>query len=239
MSATFKDKAAHRHDDRWPRVIDGRAVEQLKTSAQIQYLVIPVQNISGDKVRSRLPDEENIEFKINAFLHSLGLENAIFRMSVATDPPADEESGGGFDLFEGFDEYRAQNSRRKLSLREAVLSEAEWLDAYQLSALAGFENKNRSAGPNTWKSRNKIFAIPCNGKNLYPRYCLDEAYQPLAVVKEILDIFAGVKSGWSLASWFGTGNSWLGGAKPKDVLTDDKNRLLTAAQAAKDGIQHG
>jgi hypothetical protein len=43
----------------------------------------------------------------------------------------------------------------------------------------------------------------------------------------------------SLAFWFGTSNSWLGGSKPKDVLADDKSQLIKAAKACKDGLQHG
>ena len=226
--------------DQWPKVIDARSVRELKTDSDVQYLVIPVKNMSGHNIQFHLADENHLEEKIRAFLASVGLENAFVRVSEEKrSTHTDSESSDGFDLFDGLDEYRAENNSRVENVREYIQADAEWLDASSLSEYAGFENKNRSAGPNTWKRRNKIFAISHKGKNLYPRYCLDEAYQPLGVVKEILDIFDNSKSGWSLAFWFGTGNSWLGGAKPKDVLTGDKAQLLRAAQAAKDGIQHG
>lgn len=232
--------AAQSKYEQWPKVIDGQAVGKLAMDPEVQYLVIPVKNRSGRKLSARLPNENNMEEKINAFLASVGLKNTFATIVSQPSPKqADGEEKAEFDIFDGFDEYRADNARRKENLRASVFADAQWLDAAQLSDLVGFENKNRSAGPNTWKRRNKIFAITHKGKNLYPRYCLDEAYQPLPVVKDILDIFNGSKSGWSLALWFGTGNSWLGGAKPKDRLYGDKNALIKAAQAASEGPQHG
>lgn len=241
MSAPAKEKAeVPTRSDPWPRVIDAHSLGKLKPDSEVQYLVIPVKNISGHKIQSRLPDESNLEEKIHAFLVSVGLDNAFIKIKLKKDNKRSaSEKDDEFDLFDGLDEYRAENNTRVDNLREYILADSEWLDANTLSELVGFENKNRSAGPNTWKSRHKIFAISHKGKNLYPRYCLDEVFQPLGIVKEILDIFNNSKSGWSLAFWFGTGNSWLGGVKPKDVLTGDKSKLLRAAQAAMDGIQHG
>lgn len=241
MSVPAKGKATlPTKGDSRPMVVDARFIRELKADADVQYLVIPVKNMSGGKVQSLLTDERHLEEKIQAFLASVGLEDAFVRTNEQKrGTTSDSENNDEFDLFDGLNELRAENNRRVENLREYILADAKWLDASSLSEHAGFENKNRSAGPNTWKRRNKIFAISYKGKNLYPRYCLDEAYQPLGVIKEILTIFDNSKSGWSLAFWFGTGNSWLGGAKPKDMLTGDKSKLLRAAQAAKEGIQHG
>ncbi|WP_345828044.1 hypothetical protein AAGR22_13835 [Erwinia sp. HDF1-3R] len=224
----------------WPVLVDARAMRMLETDTDVQYLVIPVRNRSGRKPDAQLPDEKGVEDKTNAFLASLGLSNAFASVKegeVKATPDAKQDAA--FDIFAGFEEYRAENNQRKENLRNQIVAETEWLDASQLSDAVGFENKNRSAGPNTWKRRNKIFAISWRGKNLYPRYCLDDAYQPLPVVKEILDIFGDEKSGWSLAYWFSSGNSWLGGQEPRDLLTRDKGQVIRAALAAKDGIQHG
>jgi len=242
MSTPAKEKIAiHAKNNQWPVVIDARSVGELKTDSEVQYLIIPVKNKSGHKIQPRLPDERNLEEKIQAFLASVGLENAFFRINEkkANKRSDFERNDEEFDIFDGLEKYRAENNKKVDNLREYILSDSEWLDANKLSELVGFENKNRSAGPNTWKRRNKIFAISHKGKNLYPRYSLDDAYQPLEVVKDILDIFDNSKSGWSLAFWFGTGCSWLGGAKPKDMLMGDKDKLLRAAQAEKDGIRHG
>jgi len=218
-------------------VIDAHAVSCLENSSEVQYLVIPVARNTSSNV-SLTAGSQVIKEKVSALLSSLGLKTAFDQESHGVTEPGQAKEDA-FDLFEGFAEERAENSNKQETLRQFILHDAEWLAADQLSRRAGFENKNRSAGPANWKSRNKIFAIPLKGKNYYPAYCLDEAAQPLPVVKEILAIFAGAKSGWSLAFWFGTGNSWLGGVKPKDALTGPKEPLLRAARAAKDEIAHG
>lgn len=237
MSAPAKEKVmmyAKAKGGQWPIVIDSCSIRELKTDPEVQYLVIPVKAKLGHKTQARLSNENNLEEKIRAFLISVGLieEKEYSKRS-------DLKNSDEFDLFDGLEKYKGDNNKRIDSLRKYILADTEWLDSKDISDQVGFENKNRSAGPNTWKRRNKIFAISQKGKNLYPRYCLDEAFQPLDIVKEILDIFDNKKSGWSLAFWFGTGNSWLGGDKPKDVLNGDRDRLLRAAQAEKDGIQHG
>ncbi len=241
MSAAAKEKVAiEARSEQWPMVIDARSIGILKSDSEVQYLVIPVKNKSGRKIHSRLPDESNLEEKVQAFLQSVGLANTFAWMKVKKSRQhIYSEKDDGFDIFDGLEGYRDENNKRVANFKEYILADSEWINANELSDLVGFENKNRSAGPNTWKRRNKIFAISHKGKNLYPRYCLDDGYQPVAVIKNILDLFDNSKSGWSLAFWFGTANSWLDGAKPKDVLTGDKSRLLRAVQAAIDGIQHG
>ncbi|OON39745.1 hypothetical protein BTJ39_11945 [Izhakiella australiensis] len=220
-------------------LVDARAIDELKEESRAQYLVIPVQNRSGSRIKPQLPDGADIEKKINRFLASLGLEDTRVRMAPAQHGRSDHaDSENTLDIFAGFEAQRSKNARRQQDLREFILNDAEWLSASQLSDKAGFENKNRSAGPNTWKRRNRIFAISVQGKNLYPRYCLDLAYQPLSVVKEVLEVFADSKSGWALAYWFGTANGWLNGKKPKDLLSD-KAALLRAAQAENEGALHG
>lgn len=243
MPAPVKEKKTLSHDSErilWPIVIDGPSMHHLKTDCDTQYLVIPVKSRSGHKVNPQSFERNEFEKKVSTFLLSLGLEKTSGTItSESAHHIAHAENESDIDIFKGFEENRARNEKRKTHLKEHILTDAIWLNANQLSEQVGFENKNRSAGPSNWKRRNKIFAISHQGKNLYPRYCLDEAYQPLPIVKEILDIFDNTKSGWSLAFWFGIGNSWLGGAKPKDVLADDKTRLIQAAKACRDGLQHG
>lgn len=220
-------------------VLDGRTMGALKADNQQQFLVIPVKNKTGSRLSLNLPEENNLEEKINKFLASLGLKNTVAKIGVQQADDRATDNPSAVDIFEGFEDYRAKNRAREATLRSHILADTEWLDASQLSERVGFENKNRSAGPNTWKRRNKIFAISNKGKNLYPRYCLDDAWQPLPVVKAILDIFDNCKSGWSLAYWFGTPNSWLNGEKPKDRLATDSKAVIKAATAEKEGLQHG
>ena len=142
-------------------------------------------------------------------------------------------------IFAGFPEFQARNEERKQGLRQYLLADANWLTSAELSDRAGFKNRNRSAGPNGWKQRGKIFAINVEGHDRYPAYALDEAYQPLKILKDILTVFGDRTSARSIASWMGTVNSWLGGKKPKDLMKQDPAAVLHAALIEKAGAQHG
>ncbi|KYQ94974.1 hypothetical protein AWY96_16390 [Serratia plymuthica] len=160
---------------------------------------------------------------------------------VAEEPVETSPLGGGSkaSIFDGFEAFRGRNEVRKQDLRQYILADSTWLTSSDLSDKAGFSNRNRSAGPNGWKQRGKIFAINVEGHDRYPAYALDEAYQPLKVLKEILSVFEGTKSPWSMASWMGTANGWLDGKKPKELLQKDPAAVLHAARKEKEGAQHG
>lgn len=71
------------------------------------------------------------------------------------------------------------------------------------------------------------------------RHTRPHCTQPLPVIKQVLDIFDGTRTPWSLAARFATGNSWLGGRRPKDLLTSDPQAVTDAALQAKSGALHG
>ncbi|WP_071608780.1 hypothetical protein [Entomohabitans teleogrylli] len=137
--------------------------------------------------------------------------------------------------------FSQRNSDRLNGLKESVLADSRWLLAREVSELtgSGIAVKNPSAVPNRWKRAKKIFAIPLEGKDLYPAYALDEGGQPLPVVKKLLELFGESKTPWSLAFWFGSPNSWLSNQKPKDCLVAQPEAVYHAAQQEREGPLHG
>ena len=141
---------------------------------------------------------------------------------------------------EPVEQARAErNAQRREALNAQIFADSSWLQAKELSEKAGFTSANPSAGPNRWKQAGKIFAVQHNGKDYFPDYLLDEGYRPLPIVKKIISLFGDKKTAWGLAIWFGFANSWLGGEKPKDLLTTQPERVLAAAQAEMEGGIHG
>lgn len=140
------------------------------------------------------------------------------------------------------DKSLSKNNNHKINiLKDEILLDGPWLLAREVSERAGSGSaiKNPSAVPNRWKQSKKIFAIPSEGKDLYPAYALDEGGQPLPVIKRILQIFDNTKTPWSLAFWFGSANSWLSSQKPKDLLTIKPDAVVNAAIKEKEGPIHG
>lgn len=203
-------------------------------------------NVGNSALRKKLTDmvndpavDPNTAMQMLEIAWDMVTKSAGVKVPVTAVDIESEASKPDADIFAGFDEFRARNEERKQDLRQYILADATWLTSSDLSDKAGFKNRNRSAGPNGWKQRGKIFAINVEGHDRYPAYALDEAYQPLKILKEILALFGETASPWSIASWMGTTNSWLGGKKPKDVLKQQPAAVLHAALKEKAGAQHG
>lgn len=132
-------------------------------------------------------------------------------------------------------------ARMNAEARKAVLESAEWINAAQLSQLAGFVGRNASAQPNKWKREGRIFAIRHQGADLFPDYALDaeKQFRPIDQLAPILQAFGEQLDGWDVAIWFASASSFLGGARPKDLLTSAPERVLEAAQDEIAGVLHG
>ncbi|BCQ34013.1 MULTISPECIES: DUF2384 domain-containing protein [Erwinia] len=229
-------------------LFNGQQLRNMAAEESAEYLVINVNQLkdaapspAGNGVALR----KKLEKMVSNPLLDPSLALAFFEIAQTLLKPARKKkpahAGGNKSesIFDGYEQYHARNQQRQHDIREFVLSEDRWIRSGELSDKAHFTNANRSAGPNAWKRRGKTFAINVEGQDRYPDYAFDEAWQPLPVIKQVLDIFDGTRTPWSLAAWFATGNSWLGGRRPKDLLTSDPQAVTDAALQAKSGAQHG
>jgi hypothetical protein len=132
-------------------------------------------------------------------------------------------------------------ARMKADAINAVFADGDWLTAGQLSDAAGFSATNPSAQPNKWKKAGQIFAVLHKGVDRFPAYALDadNEYRPLPVIAEVLRVLGGKKTPVNLAIWFSSANSFLGGARPKDLLKDQPDLVIGAAKDEVLGIRHG
>ena len=138
-------------------------------------------------------------------------------------------------------EHLFVEARMNAEARKVVLQSAEWINATQLSEMAGFVSRNASAQPNKWKRDGRIFAIRHQGADLFPDYALDanRQFRPVQELAPVLSTFGEQLDGWDIAIWFASVNSFLGGVRPKDVLTSAPERVIKAAQDEIGGVVHG
>ncbi len=115
--------------------------------------------------------------------------------------------------------------------RNAVFAASDWLTAAEVAAMAGFSKTNPSTQPNKWKKEGAIFAIEQNRIDYFPAYGLNpEAnYRPYKALAEVMQVFGDKKDAWGLAYWFAAVNSFLGGARPLDLLANKPERVIAAA----------
>ncbi|MDB6001137.1 MAG: hypothetical protein JWP52_2836 [Rhizobacter sp.] len=128
-------------------------------------------------------------------------------------------------------EHLMVEARMTARARKAVVESGDWLSAAQIAELAGFSASNPSTQPNKWKKDGLIFAIRLRGCDYFPAYGLDPLanHRPVKAMADVLKAFGELKDAWGSAYWFASVNSFLGGARPQDMLASDPDRVIAAA----------
>jgi len=122
---------------------------------------------------------------------------------------------------------------RVAKARAAMLGEFGYFTRDQLASTS--RAKNPAGIVDTWRKRNKVFSVglPEAGpkeSDVYLKFQFQES-KPLSVVADVIDAFAGRRSGWSLAHWFVAGNGMLeGSGRPVDLLTTSPDAVVAAAR---------
>lgn len=125
--------------------------------------------------------------------------------------------------------------------RRAVMESGDWLTVDEILQLPGFSSRSDCVHPAQWKQQGDIFTINDHGTEYYPAFGLkkDAGYRPYRVMSKIIDIFKDDKSGWGMAFWFQSANSYLGGLKPQNLIVKDPDLVIDAALDEVQEILHG
>ena len=182
-----------------------------------------------------------------ALLPSLrrGIEQAVRLMlssgEVAVIQQADQLAGLLTGLIKPEVGLVEERLHRLQTIRE-IFNEEEWLTAEMLNRLQPEPPSNKSLPASDWKRRGRIFSVSFGGKEYFPRYEFDAAYQPLPVIREFLAAFGTVADTWKIASWFHYPNGWIAEpgpegkgvepVAPKDAL-DRRDDLMKALAKRK------
>jgi hypothetical protein len=135
-------------------------------------------------------------------------------------------------LLEPSSELLEDRLQRMHTLRQ-VFSEGDWLTSEQLNALQDNPPKSKSQPASDWKRRGRIYSVSRGGREYFARYQFDAMYEPLPVVRDVLEAFGEVADPWVLAAWFHYPNGWIVGADgapmaPRDAL-DRRDDVVRAA----------
>jgi hypothetical protein len=114
-----------------------------------------------------------------------------------------------------------------------VYQGTQWLTADEVAMQAQVS----PATVNRWKTSNKVFAIQWEGRDRYPRYAFGTKCRPLAEMARILATLRNY-SPERLAAWFESTSSFLDGHRPREVLADNPQRAIEAADFAVEAEQY-
>jgi hypothetical protein len=117
-----------------------------------------------------------------------------------------------------------------LAWRRAFVSNYECLTAEIVADESANTAKNRSAIASRWATEKKIFSIRFENKTLYPRFQFRDG-SPIPAIARVLDLFPDHFTGWDIAFFFTSPNSYLDGKKPVDLLKTDPERVVSLVHA--------
>lgn len=137
-----------------------------------------------------------------------------------------------------------ENSRdRKCKIlakgKARILGTGDFLTPEQLAIRVSSQSTISASVLQDWRGEHRIFSIEQDGQVLYPSYAFSSNGELLAGLKEVLMVLGSYKDGWGFALWFGSSNSYLGGALPRDALSSNPDCVVTAAINEAQGAQHG
>ncbi len=106
-----------------------------------------------------------------------------------------------------------------------IWSGTEWLDVKALAVTFGHPPKLLLI----WEAELKLFSLQRDGSRMYPAYCFGDDGTPLPVIAEVQGVL-NKRSPHGLAAWFESTSSFLGGARPRELVGTKPNLVLAAAR---------
>jgi hypothetical protein len=124
-----------------------------------------------------------------------------------------------------------------MTMIETIFKDGDWLTAEEINRLQESPPETKSLLAHDWQRCGRVFGVSYEGKEYFARYQFDSLYQPLPVIKDILEAYGAYEDAWSVAAWFHFPNGWITEQKsdgaipvsPKDAL----NRCEEVINAAR------
>lgn len=80
------------------------------------------------------------------------------------------------------------------------------------------------------KQERKIFTVTQGDTTYVPSFQFDQTGRPYPAVARVIQILGRDTSDWGLALWFTGTNGWLDGKRPVDVLKEEPEEVVQAAE---------
>jgi hypothetical protein len=123
-------------------------------------------------------------------------------------------------------------ARRNAEARHDLLREFGAFTAAQVAEARGSRASNSSALAGRWRTEGRVFAVSYRGRTLFPAFQFDDDIRPLPVIASAVERFKRERmSDWEIALWFTTSTGALADRRPVDLLHDDPDAVLAAAEA--------
>lgn len=139
------------------------------------------------------------------------------------------------------DRIRVREHEMLVEAKNDILGCGDFLPVNRLAQHFNIRTETLTPALVEWEVDSRIFSIEHESCSLFPIYAFStqSGFRPHPELKEILAILAPTKDSWSIAFWFFSPNGVLVGKRPRDLISTDAIRVISAAQDEADGILHG
>lgn len=141
---------------------------------------------------------------------------------------------------------KASNASRREAILQSkaqsrIMASGNWLTWPELHALLPASVKGRNDSCPDRLLEGAILSISYEGVEYFPRYAIESRSLAVAQrgMQRVIAVLGTRMSGWSMALWFESSNSYLAGQLPKDLISSDLDAVVKAAQDEIDGSSHG
>ncbi len=122
-------------------------------------------------------------------------------------------------------------ARRNAEARLDLLNDYGAFTGATLADANGSTASNRAALASRWRKEGRIFGVSYNDKTYFPSFQFDERARPLDVIARVMSSFRTQPIGdWEIALWFTTANESISGRRPVDLLIEDPDAVVAAAE---------
>lgn len=80
-----------------------------------------------------------------------------------------------------------------------------------------------------WERQGRLASVDVDGVRRYPRFQFGENAQPLPAIARVLAALEPLGP-WQTVLWFVTASGWLGDRRPVDLLKDEPEAVVAAAE---------
>ncbi len=118
------------------------------------------------------------------------------------------------------------------TIRSGIFESGDWISRGQWLQLASASSHEVVVDPDQMLADGRIFSLRPGKVDFFPIYGLDgtNGYRPIESLHKTLSILSARMNAWSIAAWFQSENSTLGGIAPKALLALAPDRVLAAAE---------
>jgi hypothetical protein len=127
-------------------------------------------------------------------------------------------------------EERAASGIEKdtLEWREQFMSENKCWTSAEVAKESSSTAKNRAAIASRWLAEKRIFSVHFKRQTWFPRFQFQDG-SPIPAISNVIKAFPKHATGWDLAFFFDTPNSFIGGRRPLELLKGDPEAIESLA----------